>query len=320
MRIQSAILRNCRLHRELKVEFDPARTVIGGPNESGKSTLIEAIHRAFFLRAKGNTEQHRALVSTLHPGQPEVEVTFAAEGRAYVLRKRFGANGTATLIPAHGATLTGEAAETELARLLKAETNLSGKAVLAQWGHLWIWQRQAGDDPSTHATAQCDGLLQQLQRLGGAAALQSELDARLAKAFADRKDAIYTQSGRPKVGSDLERAESALAAAQADLDQAQARVQKLEAAAAQLEAGTADLADAEASLQKLHVEQEAVDARARRLAELEPAQAREAAAARTAHDQCAALESAHQKIEATRLTLADVQGRLAPRTAELGVL
>ena len=52
MRIKTATLRNCRIHRELTVEFDPARTLIGGPNEVGKSTLVEAIHRALFLKAR----------------------------------------------------------------------------------------------------------------------------------------------------------------------------------------------------------------------------------------------------------------------------
>ena len=49
MRIKSVILRQYRLHRELKIDLDDSRTLIGGANESGKSTLVEAVHRAFFL-------------------------------------------------------------------------------------------------------------------------------------------------------------------------------------------------------------------------------------------------------------------------------
>src|ERR1022692_1536665 len=101
MRLISVTVRNCRLHRELKVDFDPSRTLIGGPNETGKSTLIEAMHRALFLRAKGNTEQHRAMTSTLFNGHPEVELVFEAGGNTYVLKKRFGINGTTTLAPSN---------------------------------------------------------------------------------------------------------------------------------------------------------------------------------------------------------------------------
>ena len=42
MRLISAIVRAYRLHRETTVSFDPHRTLIGGPNEAGKSTLAEA--------------------------------------------------------------------------------------------------------------------------------------------------------------------------------------------------------------------------------------------------------------------------------------
>mgnify|MGYP003471247982 CR=1 FL=1 len=51
MKLLSAVVRNYRVHREVAVEFDGSRTLIGGPNESGKSTLMEAVHRALFLKA-----------------------------------------------------------------------------------------------------------------------------------------------------------------------------------------------------------------------------------------------------------------------------
>jgi recombinational DNA repair ATPase RecF len=52
MRLLSVTIRHYRVHHELRVQFDESRTIIGGPNESGKSTLIEAIHRALFLKSK----------------------------------------------------------------------------------------------------------------------------------------------------------------------------------------------------------------------------------------------------------------------------
>ncbi|MBZ0188390.1 MAG: ATP-binding protein, partial [Candidatus Obscuribacterales bacterium] len=42
MKLLSATVRNYRIHRETTVDFDPSRSLIGGPNESGKSTFIEA--------------------------------------------------------------------------------------------------------------------------------------------------------------------------------------------------------------------------------------------------------------------------------------
>ncbi|WP_373060749.1 AAA family ATPase, partial [Gemmatimonas sp.] len=52
MRIHSITVRNYRVHQDITVALDPSRTVVGGLNESGKSTLIEAAHRALFMRYK----------------------------------------------------------------------------------------------------------------------------------------------------------------------------------------------------------------------------------------------------------------------------
>ena len=320
MRFISVTLRNCRVHRELKVDFDPARTLIGGPNETGKSTLIEALHRALFLKAKGSTEHHRALNSTLHPGHPEVELAFAAGGNTYVLKKRFGTAGTTTLAPSHAVTLTGDAAESELARLLNVEVGIAGKMMAVQWAHLWVWQGQAGEDPAAHATAQQAGLLQRLQQMGGAAALQSELDARVARHFAEARDLIYTQAGRPKVGSELERAESALALATEGLARATERVQRIEAAALSLEHASRALLATTASLVGLERQQQEAEAKALQVSGLRHLETEQAYTAKGAVERHGALTTAHQKVLATRGDISELEEQLKPRTAAVARL
>ena len=71
MRLLSLTVRNYRVHKELTVTFDPSRNLIGGPNESGKSTLAEAAHRALFLRAKTGGKTQKEMVSTRHLGDPD---------------------------------------------------------------------------------------------------------------------------------------------------------------------------------------------------------------------------------------------------------
>ena len=68
-----------------------------------------------------------------------------------------------------------------------------------------VWQGQAGDDPSPHATAQQSGLLQRLQQMGGAAALQSELDARVAWQLPNdlRLDILGRRSATKIEGADI---------------------------------------------------------------------------------------------------------------------
>ena len=313
MRIASVTLRNYRVHRELKVDFDPSRTLIGGPNETGKSTLIEALHRALFLKAKGNTEHHRAMISQVHPGHPEVELRFETRGNSYLLKKRFGTSGTTTLAPSNGVPLAGDAAESELARLLSVETGIAGKALKIQWSHLWVWQGQAGDDPTALATAQQHGLLQRLQHMGGAAAVQSELDARVAQHFALARDQIYTQAGKAKAGTELERAEHASLLAQEELALARDRVRKLDTAAADLEAASRTLLATSATLAELDRQQQEVEAKTRRLAELRSLAAERAHVVAAAVARLSAAEAAHQQILKARVEIADLESNLKPQ-------
>ena len=228
MRLLSATVRAYRLHRETTVVFDPSRTLIGGPNETGKSTFAEAVHRALFLKARGNTAEHRAMKSTLHLGTPEVELFFECGGGPYQLKKRFGSSGDTTLTPPQGTALTGEAAEAELARLLGVESGASGKTAVAQWSHLWVWQGQSAGDPTPHATSQKDGLLQRLQTLGGAAAMQSERDSRTAAAAAAARDACFSATGKLKASSPLALAEAEAAEAGALEEAARTRAASLQ--------------------------------------------------------------------------------------------
>lgn len=320
MRITSVTLRNCRLHRELKVDFDPSRTLIGGPNETGKSTLIEAVHRALFLKAKGHTEHHRAMVSSLHPGHPEVELAFEAGGNTYLLKKRFGSAGTTTLAPSNSVLLSGDAAESELARLLSVEAGITGKTITIQWAHLWVWQGQAGNDPSEHATAQQSGLLLRLQQMGGAAALQSELDARVAKHFAKDKDEIYTQAGKPKTGSELEQADRNVSVANEQLTVATERVRKLDSSAKELETASRTLLAANASLADLEKQQEETESKMRQLGELRQKEADQSHAAKEAVTRHSALDSANQQIHKARVDIFELEESLKPQNEAIARL
>lgn len=266
MRLTSITVRNCRVHRELKLTLDPSRTLIGGPNSSGKSTLVEAAHRALFLRAKGNSELHRALKSTLHNGHPEVEVEFEAGGRSWQVQKRFsGASGSARLTESGGATLSGDEAEAKLRCLLGVDEE--GKAT-GQWAHLWVWQGRAGEDPTEHANAQRDALLSRLQHEGGAAAMQSATDGRVAAAVAAQCDAIFKQNGEAKAGSELGRSQVKAAEAAEKLEAARAVAERLEQAVTEFRAAEGIIRQSGESLQKLHPQMEAVELRAARLASL----------------------------------------------------
>jgi len=89
MRLLSARVRDYRLHRDLALAFDPRFTVIAGPNQSGKSTIAEALHRALFLPVKTGGSVLDAMKSDPFMADPEVELAFSCAGDSWVLRKRF---------------------------------------------------------------------------------------------------------------------------------------------------------------------------------------------------------------------------------------
>jgi len=210
------------------LEFDRERTLIGGPNESGKSTLVEALHRVLFLKAKGNTQDHRAMISEPQSGTPEVELVMECGGKIYRLNKRFGTNGTVTLAPSDAVALKDDVAEAELGRLLNEETGLTRGAMTEQWAHLWVWQGKSSDDPAQASHKQHTALLNRLQTMGGAGVMQSALDEHVAAELNARVAEWFNQNGKPKASSPWARGESEVATRQTEVDRARERWLQLE--------------------------------------------------------------------------------------------
>lgn len=292
MRLRSLTVRNYRLHGHLSLEFDPSRNLIGGPNESGKSTLAEAVHRALFLRHRCVGEARQAMVSDVHHGHPEVRLVFEAAGRMWTLDKRFsGANGTARLAAADGATLHGDAAEEKLAELTGNQAGAVGKLsqLAGQWPHLWVWQGTAGTDASVHAASRRDELVQRLQQDGLAAVMQSETDERVREAIRGAYDELFTQAGKVKAGSTLDASTRELERNAAALAAATAQLQRLEQAAAEQEAAHGIIAGVAAVLPGLRAELAAVGSALDRVRDLR-------FRAATENDRLAAATAARQRI------------------------
>ena len=310
MRLHAVTVRNYRLHRECRVEFDDQRTLIGGPNESGKSTLVEAVHRAFFLSAKGNTEAHRAMVSTLHDGKPEVEVEFTARGARHTLLKQFkGASGGTRLIRHGGPTWSNDEAEAQLAELTGTPHAKASK-IHEAWAHLWIVQGRSGDNPLDPAQGERDRLLRHLQDEGGAALAQSETDHRLAAHFAERVEQTFTQNGTPRAQSDLGRARQELDEAETAATEAAASLANLERALTEHQQAGLRLTEAEAALRSLQTEQRLLEERVQAVATLQ----REVDAAQRLVDDAS---REHQRLASGETRLTQTRTELDRRRASL---
>lgn len=322
MKLLSATVRNYRLHREAMVAFDPSRTLIGGPNEVGKSTFIEAIHRGLFLKAKGTGALHKSMASTLYAGHPEVEISFESGGSAYTVRKRFsGQNGTTQLSEVGGQSWQGDDAEETLASLLGSE-DATGRAtankINEQWAHLWVWQGMSGDDPAEHAASQQTELLQRLQETGGSVAMQSELDAKVANRFAKAREQTFVRAGNAKAGSDLDRAQTELSKAETLYATASECLGKVQQAITDYEAAEATLRRTASDLEELRKQQQAVREKITHAEGLQQVEREQQAAVGTAKDNLGSLETTEESIVELRKRIDELQEALKPKQEELG--
>lgn len=317
MRLIAATIRNYRLHRETSVRFDAGRTLIGGANESGKSTLIEAIHRGLFLKSRVTGDAQKSMISNRHSGHPEVEVEFQVGDQTYTVAKRFsGQTGTTRLGTGGGAVLHGEEAETRLHQLLQVADVGSGRGVadraMQQWAHLWVWQGKSGNDPAPDASGEYTAILQRLQAVGGAAVMQSEHDAQVAGHFARLYEQLFTQNGKFKANSDPDQAEKGCAAAETAERDCRERWQRLRQAAEDFEQARQAMAEAEQQIQALRGEQMQIAANLTQAGELENRLEKQQAAADAAAEQATKLQQAEEGIQALRDETGQLQAAVAP--------
>jgi len=237
MRLLNCQLQNVRLHRDLSIDFSQRITLISGANETGKSTLVEALHRAFFLKATASGAPVAAMQSRVHMGPPVISIGFEAKGDQWTLKKRFSGNSgqTSLLSEASGKSLNGPIAEEVLAELLGFKDTLGSKQATTvlptRWAHLWVMQGFAGDNilEAGKASYDFDGLLAQLEQSGGAAVQQSAHDQRVAKAIDQALDENFTTRGVKK-SSPLYEREAARDMAEMAMEHAKKKLNEYETA------------------------------------------------------------------------------------------
>lgn len=272
MRLLSLTVRNYRRHKEATVTFDPSRNLLGGPNESGKSTLAEAAHRVLFLRSKTGGNLQKEMASSIHLGDPEVSLTFEAAGFRWELEKRFaGTKGSTRLTAQGGTSLRDDEAEAKLVEILKTET-AGGRGAVGilpdLWAHLWVWQGKAGDDPSAHTTTHKAQLIQNLQQDGVAAVLQSANDQRVAGRIAEAYAELFTNTGRPRAGSKPELARTRAEEAEITLEKAKDAATRLAQAADDHARAEREIAEISTILPKLRDDRTDTEAKMHQVAVL----------------------------------------------------
>jgi len=117
--------------------------VVVGPNEMGKSTLLDALRAALFEKYSSKAQPIVALQNDRNQAGPVVELAFEMDDGKYVITKRFIKKPYARLSCPDGRTLEGDAAEDALRVLLGFdEPGKTGAKpeTIGMWNVLWVQQ------------------------------------------------------------------------------------------------------------------------------------------------------------------------------------
>ena len=302
--------------------IDDGLNVLVGPNELGKSTLLDALRAALFEKYSSKAQPITALQNDRNQAGPVVELAFELDDGLYRITKRFIKKPYACLSCPDGRTLEGNAAEDTLRNLLGFdEPGKTGAKpeTLGMWHVLWVQQGQ-----SFGALDLPDSVRSNLH-----SALESEVGTvlggrrgrALPQAIEKQLGELVTSNGRPRGSYKdlLERAE----ALKDELEGLRARRQELSGALddlegaqetlARLSVGDRDQADhkelAEARKRhrqlaelEAHIEAAASDLelKKRNLEQAERAQTERARLKETITSECETVEQACQRVDEVR--------------------
>lgn len=314
--------------------FSDGITLVTGPNETGKSTVVEAVRAALFEKHGAGHAGLKKLQPHGSREAPEVWLDFRIGDARYALHKRFLSGAMAQLsIEAPGLApevLTGDAADARIWADLKASAPGNRGAKLENmgvWGLLWVTQDAAAfADPGDALHADTRAALQDIigrqvsQVLGGAHG--ERIYARVVAE--DRR--YWTPTSRNPSGE--------LKAAQDAADAAKARVATIEAKVLEVERQSQDQATLKARADALDAARDELAAEVRsaeddaravtrlreafQLAEERGQTAEErASAAATAVSDRAALADDRRRRDAARAQAAATAANLGEQVAQL---
>ncbi|MEQ8802656.1 MAG: AAA family ATPase, partial [Haliea sp.] len=200
MNLVSLTLENWRGVSASQIEFDSGVTLIEGPNEVGKSSLVEAL-RMLFREKSGSKKKD---VQAVQPVGEDVGSSVAAEVRCcdyhFTYSKTYNRkHGTELRILAPRAEqLTGDDAHN------RAWDILSGHMDMALWDALLVEQ---GKEIGGVKLADSDGLARALDNAAGGAGASGEESALFDAVQAEYERYFTLKTGKPRYGDEQQRVE-----------------------------------------------------------------------------------------------------------------
>lgn len=268
--------------------FDERITVIHGPNEAGKTTLLNAIQFALYQRYNTTGDAIAAVIAPAGRSlAPSIDLDFEAGGDTWRIEKRFLKDASARLSRLEDGTwrpfATGREAEEALRQILGGTASKKGLAGADDWGLGQILLAPQGslvlDGLNTEARDRLHAALGRVAVEPRARGIEARIDALWLEA--------YTPQGKEKKESEISRLRARLAEREEILRAARAAVARFDALSRAVADATRLVADDDAAIAGAEAQAAAAEADARRAAELDlvlEAAARQTAEARRNRD------------------------------------
>ena len=220
--------------------FTDGLNIVVEPNETGKSTLLEALRAAFFIRYSAKTELVRSYVPIGDDVAPRVSVEFEIRGQAWSLEKQF-IRAPFVRLSGSGGRRESDAAEEELQELLGFERGNNRGTDPETRGPLgMLWVEQAGalavESPNRIVRDTVRGVLE--------AEVGAVTGGRRFDAIRDSVEAAYSALRTGRTGQ----SRGELAGAEARVAKATAARQAAESALRDYDQSLSELEDAKARL------------------------------------------------------------------------
>ena len=197
MIVNKIYLENWGIIREpTEIEFSDGLNILYGPNDIGKTTLIDVIRTVFFTKHTSHSEKIRALVPWGSTLSPKATITFCQDGH-YRITKRFMSSEMSLLeeqVNGKWARIAeGDSADKKVTELVGGKLPIRGDTRPEFWGigqALWMVQGEPFISEDLN-----EETLSSLQKLIGAA-IESEQERKIFNRVNQKISSIFTKTKR----------------------------------------------------------------------------------------------------------------------------
>ena len=227
MIVESISLENWKKFRDpVEIQFQDGLNVIHGPNESGKTTLMESLRTILFSKHSSRSRNIKAIIPFDSQLAPQAMITFRNNGDRYKVTKRFVQ--PMSVLEKWNMTgwerlSEGDAADRTVASITGGELPRTGDTKPQFWGvSQCLWMVQGEPIISDELNSET---FSSLQRMIGAS-IESGEEKRILEVLNERFSEYYTPTRKDKKQSPLIKLEETLKAEKEDLQKSREKLHR----------------------------------------------------------------------------------------------